>query len=443
MTMSKAELIDKLTSDADHERLDGDTRWRLRSKLCVWRFAAFSHFMVDVHEQLAILSKSFQSNKLVVYDIARNLNKTLKALEKLGKAGVVEASFWSEVRKDEGADVMRTCQLLEGSSGRDLLKEDRKQTLSALDDHLIERYRKVLDDPVLLALTSFDHSKWPSSPSLLDGLYDENIETLYNAFKRFYEPTETLENVLEQWNAMTTEIRESTGLMLTKHHDLWARMLVHKHEEYPLALRLVAISLLIPTDTSECERIFSLINDIKTAERSRMGTQVLKNLMIWHRSARKLEEDGSLSSKHMSCYEVPVMQIVQEFRNMAGVKGRKAHRAWPIPSYDYEKGRTNAAKEAAESAKAHHGPKSSGIYGSDGGGSGGGGSGSGGGGAGVAAVVGGPAATDDSPIGGQEVDNLAAGGYFARWGEHREQPRGDESGQHLGTRRILGGDTPS
>ena len=136
--------------------------------------------------------------------------------------------------------------------------------------------------------------------------------------------------------------------MLTKHHDLWARMLVHKHEEYPLALRLVAISLLIPTDTSECERIFSLMNDIKTAERSRMGTQVLKNLMIWHRSARKLEEDGSLSSKHMSCYEVPVMQIVQEFRNMAGVKGRKAHRAWPIPSYDYEKGRTNAAKEAAE-----------------------------------------------------------------------------------------------
>ena len=295
MTMPKAELIAKLTSDADEERLNSDPRWQLRSKLVKWRFPAFSHFMLDVHEQLAILSKSFQSNSLIVYDIARNVNKTLKALQKLEKPGVEEASFWAEVKKDNEADVLRTCQLFEGSSGRESLKEDRKQTLSALNDHLIERYQKVLDDPVLLALTTFDHTKWPSSANLLDGLYDENIETLYNAFNRFYEPAETLEKVLEQFNEMTKEINESVGLKSRKHHDLWARMLVHSADEYPLALRLVAISMLIPADTSECERIFSLMNDIKTAERSKMATTTLRNLIVWHRMARKLEADGSLS----------------------------------------------------------------------------------------------------------------------------------------------------
>jgi len=35
------------------------------------------------------------------------------------------------------------------------------------------------------------------------------------------------------------------------------------------------------------ERIFSLMNDIKTAERSLMGTHTLRNLMLWHRMARK------------------------------------------------------------------------------------------------------------------------------------------------------------
>jgi len=47
--------------------------------------------------------------------------------------------------------------------------------------------------------------------------------------------------------------------------------LVHCNDEYTLVLRLVVIALIIPADTSECERIFSLMNDIKTAERAWMG----------------------------------------------------------------------------------------------------------------------------------------------------------------------------
>ena len=46
------------------------------------------------------------------------------------------------------------------------------------------------------------------------------------------------------------------------------------------------------------------MNDIKTAERSSMGSATLKNLMLWHRGARKLEADGTLSSTLLSCREV-------------------------------------------------------------------------------------------------------------------------------------------
>ena len=43
--------------------------------------------MLDVHNQLGILSKGFQSNTLVIFDISKNLylNRTLRALEKLKK----------------------------------------------------------------------------------------------------------------------------------------------------------------------------------------------------------------------------------------------------------------------------------------------------------------------------------------------------------------------
>ena len=50
-------------------------------------------------------------------------------------------------------------------------------------------------------------------------------------------------------------------------------MLVHYADEYPLPLRLVVFSIILPADTSECERVFSLMNDIKTSERSSMGQQ--------------------------------------------------------------------------------------------------------------------------------------------------------------------------
>jgi len=111
--------------------------------------------------------------------------------------------------------------------------------------------------------------------------------------------------VLDQWHVMTVDISSKPGLMSLKFKELWARVLMHKHDEYSLILRLVVIVLLIPADTSECERIFSLMNNIKTSERSRLGVN-LKHLMLWHRMACKQNEDGTLSGKHIACCEVPV-----------------------------------------------------------------------------------------------------------------------------------------
>ena len=100
-------------------------------------------------------------------------------------------------------------------------------------------------------------------------------------YKIFYAEEETEEMVLEQWEDLKAEINVPTLRTLT-FHQLWANMLVQYTDEYALVLRLVVISLLIPADTSECERIFSLMNDLKTTERNSMGQQNLKNLMLWH-----------------------------------------------------------------------------------------------------------------------------------------------------------------
>ena len=67
-------------------------------------------------------------------------------------------------------------------------------------------------------------------------------------------------------------------------------------------LKLVALMLLLPMDTSECERIFSLMNDLKSAERSQLTPRVLKNLMIWHYYGKKI-----------AVSELPAYEILREW----------------------------------------------------------------------------------------------------------------------------------
>ena len=85
---------------------------------------------------------------------------------------------------------------------------------------------------------------------------------------------------------------------------------------------------------------FSLMNDIKTPERSSMNQQLLSNLMLWHVTARQIEADGSRSSKHIACRDVPVMEILKEFRAIAKEEyRRRPHRPADKPTYEYEKHR--------------------------------------------------------------------------------------------------------
>lgn len=169
---------------------------------------------------------------------------------------------------------------------------------------------------------------------------------LYSTFKIFYNEDEPLEAVLEQWHDLKIEIISSNGLMNLSFHDLWARMLVQFSDEYPLILRLVVIMLLIPMDTSECERIFSLLNDIKTSERNSLTQLKLRGLMIWH-----------YLGKNIPCHDVPVMAILKEFRAMAGPKGRHEHRLFPPAKYEYEMNRVHECSGACSSAAVEMPPR--------------------------------------------------------------------------------------
>jgi len=184
----------------------------------------------------------------------------------------------------------------------------------------------VLDQPEIHAFSVFDHRKWPPHkpmPLLLEEYGVPEVSLLLKQYHEFFEDT-NLEEVLGQWAKLKREISKSSGLFVMKFVDLWPRMLTHFgdiSDGYNFILRLVVMMLLMPIDTSICERIFSLMNNIKTSERSTMGQGVLRNLMLWH----SLAGDVSMA-------EVPWISILKEFKLLSKDKPRHKHREFVNPT---------------------------------------------------------------------------------------------------------------
>ena len=172
--MSKAELVDMLTDEKKSKLMD-DPRWCLRKKVTKYLYVAFSCFMLDVHNILSILSRTFQSNKLVIFDVPRNINKALRSLDKLRQTpGDTEASFNAAVAKDSDADVWGgTCRLYDGEEGRKQMKVLRIQVIDGLQKHLTSRFEKVLDNETFKNLSVFHTKHWPPKDVLKESYIKE------------------------------------------------------------------------------------------------------------------------------------------------------------------------------------------------------------------------------------------------------------------------------
>ena len=209
---------------------------------------------------------------------------------------------------------------------RDKFEADRISVIDALNEDLTHRFVKVLSDPILGAFKVFDHRHWPVHETTLQDYGVDKITQLQEIYGEFL--LDDMENeLLDQWSDMKVTIMKSEGLRNRDFHDLWAQMLVQYNSHYTYVLRLVAIALMVPVDTSECERVFSLMNDLKTSERNALGQANLRNLMVWHTAA-----------KDLACADLPVMSSLKKFRELSSssTKGRYAHRPTEPPVYDYE-----------------------------------------------------------------------------------------------------------
>ena len=101
--------------------------------------------MLDLHSQLAILSKGFQAKSLILSDLAKNVNNNTAALRKLSSTpGENEETFNKTI---DDADVWPGIgQLYEAAAGKVAFQQDRSDMVQYACEDIISRFGKVLDD---------------------------------------------------------------------------------------------------------------------------------------------------------------------------------------------------------------------------------------------------------------------------------------------------------
>jgi len=104
--------------------------------------------------------------------------------------------------------------------------------------------------------------------------------------------------VLQDWECFKADLeRGDIGIEKVKsctHSEFWAFMRKHYQGRYPWLLWIVLIIRLVPIGSAECERMFSLMNRLKTDLRNRMKNCTLNDIMTVNRLAPDTITDDEL-----------------------------------------------------------------------------------------------------------------------------------------------------
>ena len=133
------------------------------------------------------------------------------------------------------------------------------------------------------------------------------------------------EQALSQWTRLKCLVQKDECLRSLEFSKLWPRILTG-FREYSIINRLIAIMVILPVDTSGCERQFSLMNRIMGKWQTRMSHEVLRSCMVWHEANKHLSPDlWKLALAKVQCYfevvELLAVFCIEVFdRNLHGCR---------------------------------------------------------------------------------------------------------------------------
>ena len=153
------------------------------------------------------------------------------------------------------------------------------------------------------------------------------IKFLLSHYSKYFHASEAAD-CLEQWERLKAKVMDCENLKNMQFGDLWPLLISQYTNNFEIILRLAVINLLFIMDNSQCERDFSLMNDLKGKFQHRMSHVVLRDRMWWFKMFKTFEQKGTNQGRRAEA----IHRIGAEWNKAIDTKTgvRRPHTAEPI-----------------------------------------------------------------------------------------------------------------
>ena len=293
-------LVTYFEQEVENKRFkDGKLKGYI-NKLTQFEFVATIHMFMDVLPHVMELTLIFQKRDLdcsiVPPAIATCVNElTRYKLNQTTKPTYLK-KFEEEVKfSDESSSTcqFKTHKLSASSQSRDRFPKIKEEFLDKLINNLNKRFPKETQDIItacsVLAMRPL--SFVPRSDLQTWGV--QELEVLLTHFDR--NPADGDERFLDS-EAARHEWSLVKHLVLQEKYPcdnmgtLWSIIYKFHKDLFPNLLKLAAVALTLPIHTADCERGFSLQNNLKNCQRNRLQAERLDTLMVISAEGPPLQE---------------------------------------------------------------------------------------------------------------------------------------------------------
>ena len=334
-----------LAAGGQRERLVATKAGMLLERLTRYSYVKALAFWVDVTAQGKVVSKIFQRNGLLLSDITSGVEDSVDSIAALeGTPGPFMTGFKQDF--DPKNETLYGRELSSVATGEHAYKTMLSNTTSSIVDHMNERFHTILKDPVLKASCVFEHLRWPSISAdklALESYGEKEISLLLEHYKILYSYLGgDASMALQEWRRLKMFVSRTAALCSLSYSELYQRMFNQKGNKFIYKadgsvtdmlddqsfyniLLLNAIIMTYAVDTSVCERGFALMNNLKTARRSRMRNLLLRMLMTIAELGKEWDDPS----------KIPVEEIVEEWRSQSK-RGRYELAMWKAAGLEPE-----------------------------------------------------------------------------------------------------------
>ncbi|XP_013394236.1 zinc finger protein 862-like [Lingula anatina] len=231
----------------------------------------YAHFLVDLLAVVCKLSLTLQKRETCVYQVHKEMKTTITNIKKFETRAGSEQRNFKDV--NVSTKTLKGMTLVGGSSKPD---DQRKSVVPKLVDVIGKRYEE-LDSGLLSATKIAEFSCWPLTQENETDFGEDHVTLVIDHYRQ----------VLENQGVSISEIEAEWGILkeniYSNHKDVhsltWKLVNSLYVAKCPNILAVVDLLLSLPAGSSECERGFSVMKNIKTDNRNRLRSTTMTLLM--------------------------------------------------------------------------------------------------------------------------------------------------------------------